>query len=402
MVTGNIGLGEVYNAVPPAVNAAVQTRGVSLAGKKKTAARPAPAGRRKIAAITIHDVAALAGVSAISISRYFNQPDRLSEELRARVEDAVVRTGFVPSQVAMGLASARSKVVCAVIPSIANSVFSETVQGMTDVLRSSGHQLLLATSNYAMAEEESAVCAFAGWRPAAMILTGPTHTERTDAVLRAAGCPVVETWDVRPQRPFHQVGFSHEQAGHDQAMHLLEQGLRRIRFVRTGMPEDFRAEQRAQGYARAMEASGLAPDVHVPADLDPFEAGAKAITHFAAESARRRPQGIIFANDNMAAGAILAAPGLGLSLPLDCAIVGFGDFPIARRLTPALTTVHPGRYEIGRTAALLVLRLIGEGGGAALPPERHLVDTEFHVRASSMVRVSKGAGRRTGRRPSGA
>ncbi|WP_218831799.1 LacI family DNA-binding transcriptional regulator [Bordetella genomosp. 10] len=366
-----------------------------MAGKKKastrTAAPPAPAGRRKIAAITIHDVAALAGVSAISVSRYFNQPDRVSEALRARIEDAVARTGFVPSQVAMGLASARSKVVCAVIPSIANSVFSETVQGMTDVLRSSGHQLLLATSNYSMAEEETAVCAFAGWRPAAMILTGPTHTERTDAVLRAGGFPVVETWDVRPNRPFHQVGFAHDRVGYEQARHLLGQGLRRIRFLRTGMREDFRGEQRSQGYARAMAQAGLQADIHVPESLDPYEAGAQAMARFAAEPVRRRPQGIIFANDNMAAGAILAAPALGLALPGDCAIVGFGDFPVARRLTPALTTVHPGRYEIGRTAALLVLRLIGEDGGpgAAAPPESHLIDTEFHIRASSLV-----AGRR--------
>jgi len=348
----------------------------------------ASAGRRKIAAYTIHDVAALAGVASITVSRFFNSPDKVSPALRARIEAAVTQTGFVPSQVAVGLASAHSKVVCAVIPSIANSVFSESVQGMSDVLSSSGYQLLLASSNYSMAQEESAVCAFAGWRPAAMILTGPTHSERVDAVMRAAAFPVVETWDVRPNRPFHQVGFSHDQVGYDQTLHLLEQGLRRIRFVRTGLPEDFRAQQRALGYARAMEERGLKPDIVTPAEPDPFEAGAQAMARFAQESARRRPQGIIFANDNMAAGAILDAPGLGLSLPQDCAMVGFGDFPLARRLTPALTTVHPGRYDIGRTAAQLVLRLIQqpEQAAAALAhPESHMIATEFKVRASSMV-----------------
>jgi LacI family gluconate utilization system Gnt-I transcriptional repressor len=345
------------------------------------------AGRRKIAAYTIHDVAAIAGVASITVSRYFNTPEKVSPARRARIEAAVAQTGFVPSQVAMGLASARSKVVCAVIPSIANSVFSETVQGMSDVLRSSGYQLLLASSNYSKAEEETAVAAFAGWRPAGMILTGPAHTDRVDAVLRAAAFPVVETWDVRPNRPFHQVGFSHDQVGYDQARHLIDQGARRIRFVRTGMPEDFRAQQRALGYARAMVQHGLQVDVETPEETDPFEAGARAMARFAGSARRTRPQAIIFANDNMAAGAILAAQGCGLALPQDCAIVGFGDFPIAKRLTPALTTVHPGRYEIGSTAARLVLKLIQCEDGAETPskPQSHRVATEFLVRGSSRV-----------------
>ncbi|WP_217906584.1 LacI family DNA-binding transcriptional regulator [Bordetella genomosp. 11] len=347
----------------------------------------AHAGRRKIAPYTIHDVAAIAGVASITVSRFFNTPDKVSPARRARIEAAIAQTGFVPSQVAMGLASARSKVVCAVIPSIANSVFSETVQGMSDVLRSSGYQLLLASSNYSTVEEEGAVCAFAGWRPAGMILTGPAHTDRVDAILRAAAFPVVETWDVRPNRPFHQVGFSHDQVGYDQAMHLIEQGARRIRFVRTGMPEDFRAQQRALGYSRAMARHGLAADVETPDETDPFEAGAQAMARFARAGRRTRPQAIIFANDNMAAGAILAAPECGLVLPRDCAIVGFGDFPIAKRLTPALTTVHPGRYEIGSTAARLVLKLIQREADADTlsKPQSHHVATQFLVRASSRV-----------------
>ncbi|CAM3623261.1 HTH lacI-type domain-containing protein [Bordetella sputigena] len=366
-----------------------------MAGRKASTQeveQPAHAGRRKISTHTIHDVAAIAGVASITVSRYFNTPDKVSPARRARIEAAIAQTGFVPSQAAMGLASARSKVVCAVIPSIANSVFSETVQGMSDVLRSSGYQLLLASSNYSTAEEESAVRAFAGWRPAGMILTGPLHSAQVDAMLRAAAFPVVETWDVRPNRPFHQVGFSHEQVGYDQAMHLIEQGARRIRFIKTGLPEDFRAQQRALGYVRAMETKGLKAEVETPAETDPFEAGAAAMARFAATSPRTRPKAIIFANDNMAAGAILAAPACGLSLPADCAIVGFGDFPIAKRLTPALTTVHPGRYEIGATAASLVLRLIEGADGDRKPPEpqSHHIATRFLVRASSSM-AARGA-----------
>ncbi|KTT18860.1 LacI family DNA-binding transcriptional regulator [Pseudacidovorax intermedius] len=343
------------------------------------------APRRKAGTHTIHDVAALAGVSAITVSRYFNAPEKVSAAARERLKEIVDRLGYVPSQMAGGLASGRGRVVCAVMQNIASSTFADLVNGMTDELEASGLQLLLANAQYSRELEESAIRTFAGWHPSALILTRDDHTPAAEAMLHALDVPVVEAWGLVPGRPFHQVGFPHAQAGVALAEHFLAQGARRIRFVLPAADQDFRARQRAEGYAEAMRAAGLAPDIVRGEAADDFEAGARAIAVHAATARTRRAQALIFANDNMAAGAILEAPVLKLVLPNDGAIAGFGDAPVSRRLRPALTTVRPARYEIGKQAARRVLDLLGGAGAKADGPSQVLVPCELVVRDSSRL-----------------
>lgn len=348
------------------------------------ARRRAP--RRKVQAYTIHDVAALAGVSSITVSRYFNSPDKVSEVVRERLKEIVDRLGYVPSQVAGGLASARGRIVCAVMQNIGSTNFAELVRGMSDELERTGLQLLLASTDYSQQLEEKAIRSFAGWHPSALILTRDDHTPAVEAILGAMTVPVVEAWGLVEDRPYHQVGFPHAEVGERLVRHLLDQGARRVRFVLPGMAEDFRARQRAEGYRSAMLAAGLEPDITTPDTTDDFEAGARALAAFAREPVSSRPQGILFSNDHMAAGAILAAPSLGLQLPRDCACAGFGDTALASRLTPTLTTARPDRYRIGQLAAQTVIRLLEQPRrDTPEPPTQQFVPCELVVRDSSRV-----------------
>lgn len=343
------------------------------------------APRRKAGTHTIHDVAALAGVSAITVSRYFNAPEKVSAAARERLKEIVDRLGYVPSQMAGGLAAGRGRVVCAVMQNIASSTFADLVNGMTDELKASGLQLLLANAQYSRELEESAIRTFAGWHPSALILTRDDHTPAAEAMLQALHIPVVEAWGLVEGRPFHQVGFPHPEAGVQLAEHFLAQGATRIRFVLPRASQDFRAEQRAAGYRQAMQAAGLPPDVAVAEVDDDYEAGARVMAAHAAQAPAARPQALIFANDNMAAGAILEAPSLGLALPRDAAIAGFGDAPISVRLRPALTTLRPARYEIGQQAARRVLGLLAGARDEAAVATRTLVPCTLVVRDSSRI-----------------
>ena len=132
--------------------------------------------RRGAGRVRLHDVAALAGVSHMTVSRYFNSRDMVGPDLQERIAAAIEKTGYVRNVFAGSLASARGKSIGMVIPHIAGGVYAETVQGVTDTLRSNGYQLLLATSDYSAEEEEAAVRAFLGWSPAAIILTSQRHT----------------------------------------------------------------------------------------------------------------------------------------------------------------------------------------------------------------------------------
>lgn len=349
------------------------------------APKPQRASRRKAGSHTIHDVAALAGVSSITVSRYFNSPDKVSAAVRERLREIIERIGYVPSQVAGGLASGRGRVVCAVMQNIASATFADLVKGMTDELQASGLQLLLANAQYSRDLEENAIRTFVGWHPRALILTRDDHTPAAEAMLRALDIPVVEAWGFVEDRPFHQVGFPHAETGAELARHFLEQGARRVRFLLPRVGEDFRAGQRAHGYAMAMTAAGLVPDVQTADVDDDFEAGARTIAALAASPREARPQAVIFANDNMAAGAILHAPDCGMRLPDDCALAGFGDAPISVHLKPALTTLRPARYEIGQMAARTVLRMLAAQASPESAPCRELLPCELVVRDSSRV-----------------
>ncbi|HLU04802.1 MAG TPA: substrate-binding domain-containing protein, partial [Advenella sp.] len=171
------------------------------------------------------------------------------------------------------------------------------------------------------------------------------------------------------------------------ARHFLEQGATRIQFVMSKTAEDFRARQRAQGYADAMTSAGLITDIQVVPEDDEFEAGAIGIEALSRLPEHSRPQALIFANDNMAAGAILHAPSCKLVLPRDCAIAGFGDAPICARLRPALTTLRPARYQIGQHAARTVLKQLTAGPGGEQNIIEDLLPCDLIIRESSQLHL---------------
>ncbi|MFN3766910.1 MAG: LacI family DNA-binding transcriptional regulator [Ectopseudomonas guguanensis] len=318
----------------------------------------APRKRRSAGRVTLTDVARDVGVSSLTISRFFNHPEQVSEELRERIGEAVSRLGYVPNLVAGSLASARGRIVGMVIPNISGPIFAATIQGFSDTLARHGYQLLLASSYFSEEQEESAVRAFLGWSPAALVVTSHFHSEGTEKMLAEADVPVVEIWDYQPERAPIQVGFLHHEVGVMAAEYLLGKGYRRIAFVQNSAAGDLSALDRRDGYAATLQAAGLEPWVFVPQiGSAPFEAGKQAMDTLMKRNPR--PDAIIFANDNLAAGGLLAAQRAGLRMPEDCAVMGFGDYAFAEMLLPSLTTIKPPALEIGEIAALRVLQRLG-------------------------------------------
>ncbi len=317
-----------------------------------------PRKRRGAGRVTLNAVARQAGVSAITVSRYFNQPDQVSPERRERIAAVVAELGYVPNLVAGGLASARGKIVGMVIPNISGPIFANTIQGFSDTLSRHGYQLLLASSYFSAEQEENAVRAFLGWSPAALVVTSHFHSTGTEKMLAEADIPVIETWDYQPDREPMQIGFSHFEVGVSAARYLHGKGYRRIAFVQNSAPGDFSALERRDGYAATVREFDLEPWVFAPdADRAPFEAGKQAME--ALMNTSPRPDAIIFANDNLAAGGLLAGQRAGLKIPEDCAVLGFGDYPFAEMLLPSLSTIKPPALEIGVLAATRVLESLG-------------------------------------------
>ncbi|WP_426115109.1 LacI family DNA-binding transcriptional regulator [Pseudomonas sp. DSP3-2-2] len=317
--------------------------------------KPSPRKRRNAGRVTLDAVARHVGVSMMTVSRYFNQPDQVSEDQREKIAVAVAELGYVPNLVAGGLASARGRIVGMVVPNISGPIFADTIQGFSDTLSRYGYQLLLASSYFSVEQEENAVRAFLGWSPAALVVTSHFHSPATEKMLAAADIPLIETWDYQPDRAPMQIGFSHFDVGVSAARYLHGKGYRRIAFVQNSAAGDFSALERRDGCAAALIELGLTPILFAPdTNRAPFEAGKQAMHELMSRA--EKPDAIVFANDNLAAGGLLAGQRAGLRIPQDCAVLGFGDYAFAEMLMPSLSTIKPPALEIGVLAATRLLQ----------------------------------------------
>ncbi len=325
---------------------------------------------------TLHDVARVAQVTRITVSRFFREPNRVAQDTAVRIREAIVQTGYVPNRQAGQLASGQSHIVAALIPNIGHSIFAETIQGLAEGLRDTGHELLLASTGYSMEREEAQLRALVGWAPGALIVTGRHHTAGAYRLLQeaqAAGIPVIEIWDHAPQpdasREFAQIGFNHEAVGRAMAAHLLDRGHTSLAYVDSGVAEDYRAHERGEGFVAHARAAGARVTVQRAAIGDAFDAG-RGIFDTLRNPARARITAAAFANDHLACGVLMEAQDRCVAVPGELALLGFGDFPLGRQMRPTLSTVRPPRAEIGRAAAAAVLRSMANQEGAqssALP-----------------------------------
>lgn len=215
-----------------------------------------PPGSRASGVPTLVDVAKLAGVSPITVSRALGRPEVVRPATRRRVQEAVRATGYVPNLAAGALASSRSRLVAIFLPTIANSIFADTVQALTERLAECGYQTLLGLTGYDPQQEEVLLEAVLGRRPDGIVLTGTEHTRASRERLARVGIPVVEAWDLCPKPLDMLVGLSHEQVGQAVARYLLGKGYRRISVLSLDDPRGLR---RYRSLAQTLAQSGVDP-----------------------------------------------------------------------------------------------------------------------------------------------
>src|ERR1700760_3307481 len=203
---------------------------------------------------TLSAVAEGAGVSAITVSRVVRLPDLVAPQTRAKVEAAMRELGYVPNQLAGALAGARTKSVGVLVPTIANSIFADTVQGLSDELEPLGYAVILAQSRYDAAREDRMLSALLSRRPEALIMVGSPATDDGARLLRRAGIPVAETWDL-PATPIDAVaGFDNYETGVVVARHLVGQGRKNLAFIGG---DDPRATRRWKGFRETLGKAGV-------------------------------------------------------------------------------------------------------------------------------------------------
>ncbi|MBB3214373.1 LacI family gluconate utilization system Gnt-I transcriptional repressor [Herbaspirillum sp. Sphag1AN] len=308
--------------------------------------------------VTIVDVARHVGVSPMTISRALKTPERVQQELRIRITEAIAALGYVPNQAASTLASARSQVIAVLVPSLTNSVFIDTLSGIRDYLEQQGYQFLIGETGYTRDKEAQLIATYLAHAPAGFLLSSVAQHEILRGLPACSHLPAVRMFDLGKGHQEMSVGFSQIKAGYAVARHLIERGYRRPGFLAAQL--DPRVMKRREGFRKGLLEAGLDPDAEVLlAQPTKVEMGAQLLRQILESTPDC--DAVFCCNDDLALGALFECQRRGIDVPQQMAIVGFNDLSWAACATPSITTVITPRYEIGYQAAqLLIQTLKGE------------------------------------------
>ncbi len=324
-------------------------------------------------ATSMKDVARIAGVSTMTVSRAMRAPDSVSPQVLESVRAAIEASGYVPNRIAGSLSSNRSTVVALVVPSLRNALYVETIKGISEVLTRNGLHLMISDSGLDLEEEEKLVAEYISLRVCGVILHNTRHTPRTVTMLRNSGIPCVETGNLGNDPIDMAVSYSNYAAGKAMARHLLDAGYRRFAFASLPVAGSDRLRQRRNGFLAELKRAGspIAPELVL--EVEPgLDSGSRALAHVVDHAPA--VQAVFFAGDVLAVGAIFECQRRGIAVPERIAIAASDDNELMQSTVPPITTVAFPRYEIGaRSASMIVARTRGE----ALPESR--VDVGFEV-----------------------
>lgn len=338
--------------------------------------------------LTMADIAKQVGVSKMTVSRALKRTAPCqhadSEALRQRIIKTSEAMGYVLDQTASMFASKRSGFVATLIPALNNSNFSDTAHGLTAAIEATGLQVLLGYTDYNIQTEERLLKAMLKRRPEGIVLTGGSHTPLVRRMLKAAGIPVVETWDLLDNPIEHNVGFSNAQATFDLVHQLYAKGYRHMVFMAGEPDSDARGADRRRGFEQAMQTLGLPPDRTLSVGRAPVSManGAQAVAQ--ARAQWQNLDALVCVSDHAAFGALMQCQRLGWAVPQQLAIAGFGGFEVGTASHPRLSTVTVDCVGIGQQAGKLLLRAIAAArSGQRLPPETVAVPYRIDLREST-------------------
>ena len=328
--------------------------------------------------VTIKDVAREANVSTATVSRALNGHANVTDAMRSKITEVAERLRYMPHGAARSLSTRRTQTIGAILPDLYGEFFSELIRGMDVAARDAGLHLLVSSSHGSASETAAALRALSG-RVDGLLIMSP----HADAALLAKNLPSATPtvlMNTRSNGDEH-IAFAIDNYGGARAMvaHLAGLGHRRILML-AGPANNFDADERLRGYHDALRHALPDSEAIVVGGEFSERSGYLAGTTIAAMSPR--PDAIFAANDMMALGCLFALNEAGLNVPGDIALAGFDDIPMARFVSPPLTTMRVNIAELGERAARALIEQLSD------QPVTHLAISapELIVRSSCAAR----------------
>jgi len=334
---------------------------------------------------TITDVAKLAGVSPVTVSRVINDAPLVNLKTRARVEQAIRELGYVPNVAAASLRSKRTRSLALILPDVTNTFWTTVARGVEDTAQSRGYSVFLCNTDEDLTKQARYLEFVASQRVDGVVIAPCGRDAGNLARLRDRDIPTVivdrciDGWETDTV-----LGDSLSGA-HALVKHLIGLGHRRIAII-SGPHNTSTAEDRVTGYCIALSEAGIAPDPRLIQRGEYRTASGEELAYQLLDE-QPRPTAIFAANNAISMGVIDAAAKRGLRIPQDLALVCFDDLPSISHLFPFLTVVVQPVYEMGVNAAQLLLSRLD--AAAPLDPRHIILPTRMILRHSCGARLHK-------------
>jgi LacI family transcriptional regulator len=330
--------------------------------------------------VTIKDVARAAGVSITTVSHTINGTRRVSEELSARVMQAMEELEYRPNVLARSLRVGQTKTIGLIIPDNSNLFFAEIARAIEDTGYQNGYSVILCNSDGQAEKQQRYIHTLVDKQVDGIVFISSGETPVDLQYVTDNNIEVVVVDREAPYVSADVVLVDNELAGYQATRHLIELGHRYIACV--SVPPDLNPiARRVDGYRRAMHEAGieLPPDYQVGGDtqIESGERAANRLLHL-----EPRPSAVFVCNDMMAIGAMRAARLIGVRIPEDLSIVGFDDIALARAMCPALTTMSQPIAEMARVATELLIRRM-QGDLRTAERQRIVLTAQLVMRESS-------------------
>ncbi len=316
--------------------------------------------------ITLHDIASLAGVTPMTVSRYLRTPEKVTRQTSQRIAGVMKELGYQPDNDNPQIASQTTSRIGVMIPSFHNQIFPSLLAGIESVISHTSYKTVVVSYDYDPIREEEQIATLLAMKVKGIILTESAHTLRAEKYLKAAGIPIAEVMGNQWQPDRICVGFDNQQAGFDMTRLLLSRGKKNIIYF--GSMSDLRDKQRYAGYCDAMQQAGR------PAgQITPNKISSVSIGNGMMSLARQQypdVDGILCTNDDLAVGVLQECLQSGILIPEQLSIAGFHGLEIGQVTPLKLASVITPRFEIGKTVTEIILKKIA-GQSADLHIDLH-------------------------------
>ena len=331
--------------------------------------------------IQLKDLAEQLGVNVATVSKALKDYPDISERTKKKVRKLAEQLNYMPDTQAGALRGKRSYIIGLIIPEIVHFFFSNVINGIMNHVEENGYRLLITLSGNSTDREEKQLKLLFGAKVDGVLTSLANETSDTSHfdILRDHEIPVVLFDKVDDNLPFSQVTVDDMKGAYDATIHLIRRGCKRIAHIK-GPRNPSNAKKRLDGYIKALNDSKLDfdPDLVKECEEVTFEEGYQFCKELLALP--NPPDGIFAVTDQIGVACINAARDGGFSVPEQLKVVGFSDSQIAQTSIPSLTTIHQPGYEIGETAARLLIEEINKA------TESQVVQLQKQVLETKLVR----------------